>query len=94
MKDVERAMGPARFKALPLLMGDSAPTAATHEMNRLAAGVLERRSAEIDRRILAGENRIQVGKTVYTVQSWREAPIKRLRIEWARFRSRTRPTTR
>lgn len=54
-----------------------------------------RHAAEVERRILAGENRIEmpyggmVGRrAVYTVPIWHREPIKRLRIEWARWKAR------
>jgi hypothetical protein len=53
------------------------------------------RAEEIERRILAGENRIEIPaggyvrhREIYTVPTWRREPIKRLRIEWARLKAR------
>jgi hypothetical protein len=51
--------------------------------------------AEVERRILAGENRVEMPygdmlgqKVVYTVPVWHREPIKRLRVEWARWKAR------
>lgn len=53
--------------------------------------IYEQRLAEVERRILAGENRIEIPaggfvrhREVYVVPAWRREPIKRLRVERAR----------
>lgn len=55
------------------------------------------RAADIERRILCGDNRIVVddefmgrvlGRTVYEVPRWRRHPVKRANVAWARFRYR------
>jgi hypothetical protein len=56
----------------------------------------KRRAEEVERRILAGENHFtvaappgsHVGVYVYNVPAWRREPIKRLRVEWARWKAR------
>lgn len=49
--------------------------------------------AEVERRLLAGENRVEVQSSsghriAYVVPSWRRAPITRARIELLRRRAR------
>jgi hypothetical protein len=46
------------------------------------------RAAEVEDRILAGEDGFTIGNVRYTVPSWRREPIKRLRVEWARWTDR------
>jgi hypothetical protein len=66
-----------------------------------AARIAREQNAEVERRILAGEDRIEIPffpfggdassemrRLVYVVPSWRHEPIKRLRVEWARWKAR------
>lgn len=46
------------------------------------------RAAEVEERILAGEDGFTIGNVRYTVPAWHREPIKRLRVEWARWRGR------
>lgn len=61
-------------------------------------GLSFRRNAAIERKLLAGCNRLVVtdelagtviGRTVYEIPRWRDAPIRRLRIWWLRRNYRT-----
>lgn len=49
-----------------------------------------RRSRGVERALLEGSNIVRVGRTVWTVPTWREGPIRRAQIEWLRWRYRRR----
>lgn len=80
------------------LVGPPAQTGGIHDLISERVGLTMRtRAAEIERRILRGDNRIVVddefmgrvlGRTVYEVPSWRSRPIRRAKVAWARFRYR------
>lgn len=63
-------------------------------LRRVAEVQLRTRQLHVERRLLAGENRVEVpylpgtndGRTlVYIVPEWKSRPIRRWRIEWRRW---------
>lgn len=63
-------------------------------ISNIAAAQTKAQRELVERRLLAGENRVEVpylpgrddGRTlVYTVPAWGARPIRRLRIEWRRW---------
>lgn len=63
-------------------------------IRRVAEAQLRTRQLHVERRLLAGENRVEVpylpgtndGRTlVYIVPEWKSRPIRRWRIEWRRW---------
>lgn len=61
------------------------PDALIEERARLVA---KWHAEEVEHRILAGENEFTLGDVHYTVPAWHREPIKRLRVEWARWKGR------
>jgi hypothetical protein len=69
----------------------------TELLNETVRGWMRVRNEEVEQRILSGANSFEVvdklgdrviSRTRYEVPRWREAPIKRARIAWARRRYR------
>lgn len=63
-------------------------------LSNLVEAQLRAQRASVERRLLAGENRVEVpyladgndGRTlVYMVPEWKARPIRRFRIEWRRW---------
>lgn len=55
---------------------------------RVAADYASVRAFAIEQRILAGENDFTIGSVRYTVPQWYREPIKRVCVEWARWKAR------
>lgn len=71
---------------------------AFHEhLNAQVRSISRTRAEWVEEQILNGKNRvvvvdrfgdIEIGRSVWEVPRWREAPIRRARIAWARLRRR------
>jgi hypothetical protein len=72
--------------------------AEVHELvGRMARGLSTARARDVERQLLAGQNRVEVvdefagiviGRVVYEVPRWCEHPVNRAKIAWRRWRFR------
>lgn len=74
--------------------GKAAGRCLASALSNLVEAQLRAQRASVERRLLAGENRVEVpylagggdGRTlVYMVPEWKARPIRRFRIEWRRW---------